>query len=588
MERFKKMKFKKIINLLIIAAFFSCCSADGSSVLIFPSTPKGPSKNKVQDEQWYSISYESAYGNVPESKIVEAGYRLQSSDLPFLSFDGWNFMGWDKSEGYTVVSDVLIKAKWEQAVSQQTPSNTKVTIWEGSKSFNDTSWGINLTLSAGTFSSFTGGSKIIFEWTPVSGASYNKIKLNRQGNTWTEITGGTVTGGEKESGSNSDGYKLLSSPITYTVTSANASALKADGLAVNGYGFVLTKIYAVIQPDSSYKDPEGPETPSALTPEEIQEKEKPVIVSGTPYSNHGKLHVNGAFLYDEHNKKYQLYGMSTHGLNFGENMSCYVNQSAFNELLTIWNTNCIRLVLYPRDYQGYCNGGNQADLKNIIKKGIEYATNAGMYVIVDWHVHAYNPNETKDAGKTFLTEFAKEYKNYGNILYEICNEPKDSPWDTEIKPYAEEIIPCIRKFDSDAVIIVGTNSWSQDIGEAYNNPLDISKYGNLMYSFHFYAGSHAKLYDGVESYAKKGLPIFISEFGTCDASGNGGFNKSESEKWFKLCKDYSISHMNWSLCNKSETASAIQSWCNKTSGWDFNDLTDSGKTVVNHFKTLER
>lgn len=46
--------------------------------------------------------------------------------------------------------------------------------------------------------------------------------------------------------------------------------------------------------------------------------------------------------------------------------------------------------------------------------------------------------------------------------------------------------------------------------------------------------------------------------------------------------------MNWSLSNKSETASAIQSSCSKTSGWTSSDLTESGNLVVEHFKTLSR
>ena len=46
--------------------------------------------------------------------------------------------------------------------------------------------------------------------------------------------------------------------------------------------------------------------------------------------------------------------------------------------------------------------------------------------------------------------------------------------------------------------------------------------------------------------------------------------------------------MNWSLSNKSETASAIQSWCQKTANWSDSDLTESGKLVKKHFKNLKR
>ncbi|MBR1615120.1 MAG: glycoside hydrolase family 5 protein, partial [Treponema sp.] len=176
--------------------------------------------------------------------------------------------------------------------------------------------------------------------------------------------------------------------------------------------------------------------------------------------------------------------------------------------------------------------------------------------------------------------------NYGNVLYEICNEPTGSPWASAIKPYAEKVIPAIRQHAPDAVIIVGTNTWSQDIEEPLSNPLSFK---NVMYSFHFYASTHRDSFrNRVESAVNKGLPIFITEFGTCDSSGNGGFNSSESEKWFSLCEKYNISHMNWSLSNKGETASAIQSWCQKTSAWSDSDLTESGKLVKKHFKNLKR
>lgn len=289
---------------------------------------------------------------------------------------------------------------------------------------------------------------------------------------------------------------------------------------------------------------------------------------------------------DSKNQKYMLYGFSTHGINFGNDFSKFVNQETFKTIRDDFNTNCIRLVLYPRDYNGYCAGGNKQQLKQFIENGIEYATNLGMYVLVDWHVHQYNPNDTKSDAKQFLADISKKYANYGNVLYEICNEPTGSPWNSVLKPYAEDVIPVIRKNAPDSVIIVGTNTWSQDIEEPLRNPLSFK---NVMYTFHFYAQTHQQSYrDRVENCIKQGLPVFITEFGTCDASGNGGFNANESQKWFDLCKKYNISHLNWSLCNKGETASAIQSWCQKTSAWSDSELSESGKLVKKHFKTLTR
>lgn len=313
---------------------------------------------------------------------------------------------------------------------------------------------------------------------------------------------------------------------------------------------------------------------------------EPSAQTGTPYGVHGKLHVQGAYLYDEHGNKMQLYGMSTHGLTFGQDFTRYINQDAMYTLVNDWNTNCIRLALYPTQWGGYTTGGNKQSLKKIVSDGIDYATKAGMYVLVDWHIHGESPAPVKDAAKEFLGYISSKYKNYGNVLYEICNEPKDSPWESVIKPYAQEIIPVIRDGAPDAVVVVGTNTWSQDIDEAARSPLS---FDNVMYTFHFYADTHKDAFrTRVENAIKGGFPVFITEYGTCDASGNGGYNEAETNQWFALIKKYNISHINWSLSAKAETASALKSSCSKTSGWADSDLTDSGRQVVQHYRTLTK
>ncbi|MFR5027413.1 MAG: cellulase family glycosylhydrolase [Coprococcus sp.] len=46
----------------------------------------------------------------------------------------------------------------------------------------------------------------------------------------------------------------------------------------------------------------------------------------------------------------------------------------------------MRLAMHTSEYNGYCSGGNQAQLRNQIYKGVKYATELGMYVIIDWHI----------------------------------------------------------------------------------------------------------------------------------------------------------------------------------------------------------
>ena len=379
--------------------------------------------------------------------------------------------------------------------------------------------------------------------------------------------------------------------IIYTPTQDEQKLIEKSGLRIQGYGISVDSVQKVPSPKVSQKAkaPAGSKTPAsskkpAKKTTTVSSPSPILSLMGTPYENHGKLHVSGTFLCDSNDRPVQLYGMSTHGLSwFGE----YVSKESFTSLRDDWNTNCVRLVLYPGDYNGYCNGGNKKELEKLVYKGIEEATALGMYVIVDWHIHNDNPNKYKDEAKKFLGTVSKKYSSYGNILYEICNEPVNSDWNSQIKPYAEEIIPVIRKNAPDAVIIVGTNTWSQDVDKAAANP--ITKYKNIMYTFHFYANTHTDSFRSkLESAIKAKLPVFITEFGTCDASGNGGYNEQQTKLWFDLINKYNLCHMNWSLCNKAETASAISPSCQKKSGWTESELSQSGRLIRNHFRSLKR
>lgn len=75
------------------------------------------------------------------------------------------------------------------------------------------------------------------------------------------------------------------------------------------------------------------------------------------------------------------------------------------------------------------------------------------------------------------------------MLYEICNEPNGGgvTWSNNVKPYAEDIINTIRAKSPKSLIIVGTPDWSKDLKSVADNPL---QYSNVIYSCHFYAGTH--------------------------------------------------------------------------------------------------
>ncbi len=287
--------------------------------------------------------------------------------------------------------------------------------------------------------------------------------------------------------------------------------------------------------------------------------------------DHGKLSVKGAQLVDKNGNNFQLKGMSTHGIAWFPD---FINESSFKTLRDDWNTNAVRIAMYTHEYNGYCSGGDKAYLKSLVEKGVDTATDLGMYVIIDWHIlQEQSPQTYKEEAKAFFEEMSLKYKNYDNVIYEICNEPNGgASWDGDIKPYAEEIIPIIRKNAPDAVIIVGTPTWSQDIDKALANPLSDK---NVMYALHFYAATHTDwLRQRVQDCHSKGLPIFVSEFGCCDASGNGANDFGQTKQWLELLDSCGISYMNWNLANKNESSSAFKESASANGNWKESDMNE--------------
>lgn len=296
----------------------------------------------------------------------------------------------------------------------------------------------------------------------------------------------------------------------------------------------------------------------------------------TPVSIHGKLSVKGTNMVDKDGNNFQLKGVSTHGLQW---FPQYVNQEAFTYMRDEWGINAVRLAMYSDPNVGYTT-----QLHEIVNNGVEYAKNAGMYVIIDWHILSDgNPNTNKESAIKFFKEMATKYKEYDNVLYEICNEPNgDVQWERDIRPYAQEVIKEIRNIDKDAIIIVGTPTWSQDVDIAAQKP--ITGYDNIMYTLHFYAATHKEyLRQKLSTALNAGLPIFVSEFGISDASGNGNVDIAEGNTWIDFLNENNISWMCWNLSNKNESSSLLKN-TDKVTGWTKDELSDEGKWLLDALK----
>lgn len=443
-----------------------------------------------------------------------------------------------------------------------------------------------------------------------SGTVTAVISKNWGNSDWAEYNYSVTNG--TESAISGIHIKVPYSGTVNNLQSWNCSVIQSDGYIVISHSAVLAagQTYSCIGSDSikfgfaggaSFGTPvvefvygeDGGGTSSGKLKYELTGTRKDLAPADTPFGKHGKLklaEVDGyaaPVIVDKNGKTFQLRGASTHGMHWNE-MYPYVNKESFQSLRDEWGVNMVRLVSYVT--QGGYTEGSQDLLDTKIQEGVDAATELGMYVIIDWHIHAENPHDTQSGAEAFFQKYATMYKDYDNVIFEICNEPTGVVWyngsGSDLYSYCKDIVQIIRDCGSDALIVCGTNTWSQDVDEVAAKPLKDDGFENVLYSFHFYSGSH---YDDkrnkVKTAVAAGTPVFVTEFGICDASGNGNFDTANADAWIELLDGYNISYACWSLCNKNESASYFNPSCTKTmGGWVESDLATTGIWLVNTYR----
>lgn len=284
---------------------------------------------------------------------------------------------------------------------------------------------------------------------------------------------------------------------------------------------------------------------------------------------HGQLKVVGTQLVDSNNQAIVLRGMS---FGWHSMWPRFYNEEAVRWLKKDFKCTVVRAAM-----------GVEAGESPYIKKPefskekieavIKGAIKSDIYVIIDWHSHNINLEESK----IFFNEMSKKYGKYPNIIYEVFNEPDYETW-PEVKGYAEEVIKVIRANDPDNIILVGSPRWDQDVQLPAQDP--IKGYGNLMYTMHFYAATHEKwLRDRTDEAIKRGLPIFVSESAGMEATGDGPLNYIAWQEYIDWMEANKISWVTWSVSDKEETCSILKKSAKSNGKWKEKDLKESGIKV---------
>jgi len=303
--------------------------------------------------------------------------------------------------------------------------------------------------------------------------------------------------------------------------------------------------------------------------------------SQNPVAENGQLQVIGHQLCNEQGKPFQLRGMSLFGLMHMPECIAY---NSFKVLKEDWNSNVVRVPVLMANYSSSNNYNQNPTWNNtLIDSIVTWSEKLGLYCIIDWHNDCYgSPNDSNHKGSdAFFELMSTKYKCKKNIIYELINEPYGPTitWDT-IANYANRIMPIIRINDPKAIILIGSSDWDQKLETVDTKKLNDIK--NVMFTFHFYAASHKSLYPMFASQIHR-IPVFVSEWGTCESSGLGMNDTATCSLFLKTMKQHvskndtvTISWCNFSYGDKDESTSALKPtscanglWNNTTAEGDF-------------------
>jgi len=274
-----------------------------------------------------------------------------------------------------------------------------------------------------------------------------------------------------------------------------------------------------------------------------------------PVSYYGALHTSGSKIIGaKNNQQVMLRGVSLF-------WSDATGLSYYNPTVISWVVDNLKIDVfrYAMGIEYYdSNGGTKNKLDDqvsytkspegqlsTIDRMVQAAIENDVYIVIDWHSH--RAHLETNLAKDFFAKISQKYKDVPNIIYEIYNEPvsgSGGDWGA-IKNYANSVVPAIRT-NTQNLIIVGTPNWSQHPEQGARDPIQST---NIAYVLHFYASSHSKgSYGGyVSSALSAGYPVFISEWGTTNADGDGEPNSSATNEWTQFMDQNMIPNCNWSL-----------------------------------------
>ncbi|MCX2678610.1 cellulase family glycosylhydrolase [Galbibacter sp. EGI 63066] len=238
------------------------------------------------------------------------------------------------------------------------------------------------------------------------------------------------------------------------------------------------------------------------------------------------------------------------------------NKAYFEELKN-WGANIVRFPIHPTAWRKH----GKEDYLKLLDKGINWAEELGMYVIIDWHsignlrTEMYQHNmydTTRKETFDFWRTIGKRYgKNTTVAFYELFNEP--TTYNNELgtitweywKELNEEMITIVRANGGEGIPLVAGFNWAYDLTQVKENPIEAE---GIAYVSHPYPQKREKPWEEKWTndwgFVKEKYPLVLTEIGFCGPEDPGAHipvisDESYGDAITRYSDDRGISFIVW-------------------------------------------
>lgn len=236
---------------------------------------------------------------------------------------------------------------------------------------------------------------------------------------------------------------------------------------------------------------------------------------------------------------------------------------AYFEEMKRWGATIVRFPVHPAAWRS--RGKDQ--YLQLLDKGVMWAAELGLYVVIDWHSIGNLKNEmyqntmyetTQKESFEFWRTMAEHYKDNTTVaFFELFNEPTvmggklgTCSWD-EWKKLMEETITIIRANGAKAIPLVAGFNWAYDLKEVAQNPIRAEGIG---YVSHPYPMKRPKPWEEKWTddwgFVARKYPLVLTEIGFCGPDEKGAHvpvisDESYGDAITRYCDQNGISYVVW-------------------------------------------